>query len=208
MGRNRDIEAVANVVLSESPDILFMQEINQEDSEKLVTLVSDMYNGKPVHYYADPFKGLILSRFSITSKMKKGDYSLVAEIDIDGTKTSVWNVHLQKSITDTQLQDKMIQQLVSQVENTAGPIIVAGDFNATEVNYPYLMMKKYLNNAFEEAGFGFTFPSPARRMGSLTPFMRIDYIFYSVHFNTNKTYVLNDTGGSDHYPVVSYLYMN
>jgi endonuclease/exonuclease/phosphatase (EEP) superfamily protein YafD len=124
MGRNRDIEAVASVVLSEKPDILFMQEINQEDSENLVALVSNMYNGKPVHYYADPFKGLILSRFTVTPKIKKGDYSLAAEIDLDGTRTFVWNVHLQKSITDTQLQDKMIQQLVEQIETTAGPIIV------------------------------------------------------------------------------------
>jgi len=59
-------------------------------------------------------------------------------------------------------------------------VLVAGDFNATTINYPCVKMNQYLDDAFERAGsgFGFTFSSPARRLGMITPFMRIDPLLF------------------------------
>ena len=207
MGRNNDIDAVARVILSEKPDVLFVQEINEQETAKLILLLADIYDGAPLSYFADSHYGLILSRYKVTSQLQKGDYSQAAEIEFPEKSVRVWNVHLQKSIGNTDAQYQMTDQLAGQIALTESPRIVAGDFNATVVNYPYKKIRQQLENAFENAGsgFGFTFPSPARRFGIFTPFMRIDHVFYSHDFNVHKAYVVQNSGNSDHYPVVAFL---
>lgn len=205
MGRNNDIESVAQVILGEKPDVLFMQEISEPETAKLIPLLVDIYDGAPLFYFADAHNGLILSRYKVNSQLKKGDYSQSAEIELPEKSLRVWNVHLQKSIGNTDVQYQMTDQLAGQIALTENPVIAAGDFNATVVNYPYKKIRQQLGNAFENAGsgFGFTFPSPARRLGVLTPFMRIDHIFYSNHFNIHNAYVVENSGNSDHYPVIA-----
>lgn len=207
MGRNNNINSVARVVLNEKPDILFMQEISDQEAENLIRLVDDIYDGAPLFYLADEKYGLILSRYKVTSLLKNEDFSQAAEIELPEKSVRVWNVHLHKSIGNTDLQYQMTDQLADQIAAADKPVIVAGDFNATVVNYPYKKIKQHLDNAFENAGsgFGFTFPSPARRMGIFTPFMRIDHIFYSRQFDIHKSYVVEQSGDSDHYPVVAIL---
>lgn len=206
MGRNHDIDAVARVVASEKPDILIMQEISEAETQKLVHLLTGVY--KQQLYFVNDHYGLILSRYKVVSRLKNGDAALPADIALPDGDIRVWDVHLQKSLgSSTAIQYGMVDELATHVASENGPVLVAGDFNATMINYPCVKMKQYLADAFEQAGFGFgfTFPSPARHMGMLTRFMRIDYIFFSHHFIARKAYVVNDAGGSDHYPVVALL---
>lgn len=204
MGRNRNISSVAEVVIKEKPDILFMQEISKIDVPHLIKKLKPHYQDG--FSFAIVNKGLILSRFKIEANIKRSR-NKPTTIKLPKTDIKVWNVHLRKSILYTDKQYKMIDSLVEKVANKNHPILVAGDFNATSINYPYLKIKQYLDNAFEHVGFGFgfTFPSPARRMGAITPFMRIDHIFFSKHFKIYSAYVVNNAGGSDHYPVVALL---
>ena len=211
MGRNHDISSVAKVVSSEKPDLLFMQEIDKQESEKLIQLLSRTYTGSTLFYLID--KGLILSHYKIrTRHHNKTSYSKSAEIDFPEMSILGWNVHLQKSVVNTDVQYKMTNQLVEEVSLVQSPVILAGDFNATMLNYPYRKIKRNLNlnNAFEQSGFGFgfTFPTPARRLGLITPFMRIDHIFFNDYFNIHDAYVVNESGGSDHYPVVALFSLN
>lgn len=205
MGRNHNINAVAEVVLSEKPDVLLMQEIDEQETGNLIKLLSIIYDGAPVFYFTDERNGLILSRYKVTSLRKKNDFSQAAEIEFPENSARVWNVHLQKSFGNTDLQYQMVDQLAEQISTVNNPVIVAGDFNATVVNYPYKKIKQQLENAFENAGsgFGFTFPSSARHLGLLTPFMRIDQIFYSRQFDVHQSYVVEQSGDSDHFPVVA-----
>ena len=206
MGRNHDIGAVARVVLKEKPDILFMQEITEEDAGELIRLMSGTY-ADPLSFIADDHYGLILSRYTVISRLQKGDGSLAADIFLPEGRIRVWNVHLQKSLSSTDIQYKLVEQLAERVGKEDGPVLVAGDFNATVLNGPYVVIRNQLDNAFEKVGFGFgfTFPSPARRSGILTPFMRIDHIFYNSRFTAHQAYVVHDAGGSDHYPVVALM---
>ena len=120
---------------------------------------------------------------------------------------SLWNVHTWKAIRSTEKQHAQIRALADAVAEQNEPVIVAGDFNATELTETYGMMAQHLDNAHAEAGFGFgfTFPSHARRLGTFLPFLRIDHIFYSEHFQALDCYVGDDAGGSDHFPVVAVL---
>ena len=101
MGRNHDIEAVARVIINEKPDILFMQEISGVDANGLVQRLGGLYDGAPLFYFADNHYGLIASRFQVTASIKKGDNFLAAEIALPEQSVQVWNVHLEKSIGNT-----------------------------------------------------------------------------------------------------------
>jgi len=206
MGRNVDIDAIARVVMAEQPDILFMQEIGGTEAEQLINKISAQYHSK-ISFFVDNNTGLIISRFKVVSRWKMGDGVVHVEIKLPDGVINAWNVHLQKSLATTGIQYKAIDHLAAAVQHTDGPVLVAGDFNATTINYPCVKMNQYLDDAFEQAGFGFgfTFPSPARRMGMITPFMRIDHIYFSHHFIVHKAYVVDDAGGSDHYPVVALM---
>jgi len=203
MGRNQDLDSVARVILSEKPDILFVQEISPAELDLLMGKISSGYD-KPLNSVIHSHNATV-SPYKIIMDTEKNLYSPKLTISLPESSVSLWNVHLQKSIFNTALQYKMVDQLVAQISSMGGPIIVAGDFNATILNYPYVVTKKYLSNAFEEAGegFGFTFPSPARRMGSITPFLRIDHIFLSEDLIVGDVYVSKESGGSDHYPLIS-----
>lgn len=205
MGRNRDIEAVASVIQKEKPDLLFMQEISETDSAILLTLLQKIYDDDTPYYaYVD---GLTISRFEL--KPVEGSKEGLTSIDVAFPEATVktWNVHLPKSFSSTVDQYEATDELAQQIELYEGPIIVAGDFNATQLNYPYVKVANQLTNAFEIAGtgLGFTFPSRARRIGSIVPFMRIDHIFYSGHFKGLDCFSVKNTGGSDHFPIVAQL---
>lgn len=203
MGRNRDINSVASVILNEMPDILFLQEINMKDALMLIKELSDGYD-KKLNYIHNS-NNMTISRYEIFHDPTDSHYSPKLTVMLPVAPVSVWNVHLQKSISGTKLQYKMANELSAQISRVPGPIIVAGDFNATVLNYPYKIIKAHLSNSFEDAGagLGFTFPSPSRRLGSFFPFLRIDHIFLSRELVVKDVYVGEENGGSDHYPVIA-----
>lgn len=206
MGRNKDINAIAKVINSEKPDILVMQEIDYDDAYYLLKLLESAYK-QPLSIEHSHY-GIVLSRFPTNNQLKGAKrFNQSVLVSLPETEVIVKNVHLQKSFRSTSIQYEMVKSLAEQVKNEDRPLIVAGDFNATMVNYPYVIIGQYLDNAFERAGFGFgfTFPSANRRLGKITPFMRIDHIFYSRHFVAYDAWVSNDAGSSDHFPVVALL---
>ena len=85
------------------------------------------------------------------------------------------------------------------MESSPYPVIVAGDFNDTPVSYTYRVMRRGLNDAFVEAGYGAGFTYSGKY-----PPNRIDYILYSdgidcIDFDIVKVRY------SDHYPVIAYF---
>lgn len=203
MGRNKNYEAIAKVIKQVRPDLLFLQETGHAVIEKL----TDLYPSGQLHYYIGNV-GVIVSRFDIipidSKKIQK------AVIKTPGKNITVWNIHADKIFTgknfnNVSRQLNQFSLLADEIRKADGPVIVAGDFNTTENTQAYRTINRYLKNAHWEAGwgFGFTFPTRARRIGSFMPFIRIDHIFYSDHFCCIKAKVLSQSGGSDHLPMVA-----
>jgi len=101
--------------------------------------------------------------------------------------------------------------LAKDIETTDYPLIVLGDFNATDQSTTYKTINRYLHNAHWDAGwgFGFTFPAPPH-VPPEWPFetgviYRIDHIFYSDHFTAHDAQTLTTSAGSDHLPVTAIL---
>jgi vancomycin resistance protein VanJ len=148
--------------------------------------------------------------FEGQSEFNKGLY---ADILINGRILRVVSVHfesnnLKKRRTmlknaqwlkkTSKIRSIQVAKLLSLVDSTSIPLVVAGDFNETPYSYLYMQMKKKLKNSFEEKGkgFGFTYLPPKA-------FLRIDHQFFdpnNVAVNTFQT--LNPSTISDHLPIL------
>jgi endonuclease/exonuclease/phosphatase family metal-dependent hydrolase len=79
------------------------------------------------------------------------------------------------------------------------PVIVAGDFNDTPVSYSYRRLRKGLNDAFVNSGYGAGFTYRGNY-----PANRIDYILYDNSLES-RYFEITRVRYSDHYPVSAWL---
>jgi endonuclease/exonuclease/phosphatase (EEP) superfamily protein YafD len=105
---------------------------------------------------------------------------------------------------------QMITLIADDIAGDSNPLILGGDFNTTDQSQTYRLFGPILKNAHWQAGWGFGFTYPTSKIKflgifSLPPLVRIDHIFHSKHFISQKAYRLPDSGGSDHFPIVAEL---
>jgi endonuclease/exonuclease/phosphatase family metal-dependent hydrolase len=128
-----------------------------------------------------------------------GRIALVADINVAGSKLSIYNLHLE-SKGDDQLRLAQVQEVLSDAsrQDQERPTIIAGDFNLDA-------SKDSAASAFSAAGFQDaldgprTTTRPARRL--LEPGKRIDWAFIRGPVRAGSGRVHNQVRASDHYPI-------
>ena len=208
---NRDMHAVTEVILKEQPDILLLQELKPARADRLTAALVNLYSDAKLHFIYEPkmLQGVI-SRYPITSLgafPKKGQAQKVSINTPDGPIT-VFNIHPPKQSGWSRRYRQISALLEEEIATTEGPVILGGDFNATEQTQTYRMVNRYLGNAHREAGCGFGFTYPAsmcifKGKVLIPPLVRIDHIFYNKYFFPANARTLKESGGSDHFPVVA-----
>jgi vancomycin resistance protein VanJ len=213
---NEDMSAAAAIIQREKPDILLLQEITPEQLKTLLTVLNLLDGDQQFNFAHDPVNlAAVGSRFEIKNSDSlphknrshkvclESPFGLLTVINIHGVRTG-WSIR----------HEGMEALLREDVDLERGPVILGGDFNTNEQSETFKLIEKHLINAHEKAGcgFGFTFPAKSynfpflpRASFSFPPFIRIDHIFHSGHFKTVRSYILKDSGGSDHLPVVAEL---
>lgn len=91
------------------------------------------------------------------------------------------------------------QAVKNRINKSPYPVIVAGDFNDTPVSYSYRKIRKGLNDAFVNSGYGAGFTYK----GNYPP-NRIDYVLYDNALQ-NTCFEILKVKYSDHYPVFAYF---
>jgi endonuclease/exonuclease/phosphatase family metal-dependent hydrolase len=91
------------------------------------------------------------------------------------------------------------QSLKAQIDHSPYPVIVAGDFNDTPVSYSYRKIRKGLNDAFVNSGYGAGFTYKGNY-----PANRIDYILFDNALES-RYFEITKVRYSDHYPVIAYF---
>jgi endonuclease/exonuclease/phosphatase (EEP) superfamily protein YafD len=212
--RNTDVEAIIELILREDADIVALQELTPEISSALAHAVRERYR----YHTLQPGRAAsgqgLLSRYPLTHVSLKSSYRhQSAVIQTPEGPVTLLNIHSPSLYPlgwkrDWQGQRSFIQTLVDEVSQIQGPLLVVGDFNTTPLSENYALIRHRLQDAFAESGWGLGFSYPNTRKFGLPvphPVVRIDYIFYSEHLRSHETYVLRDSAGSDHRPVVSRL---
>lgn len=147
-------------------------------------------------------------------------HAIFADVDTGKDTIRIYNIHLQSmKIDESKIDDfeqakenyidiakklrfgfveraKQVDHLVTHISQSPYPVIVCGDFNDIPYSYTYLTLRKYLDNAFEEAGHGFGFSYNGKLF-----FLRIDNQFYSERLRAVKFNIHREVPFSDHFPV-------
>jgi endonuclease/exonuclease/phosphatase (EEP) superfamily protein YafD len=130
--------------------------------------------------------------------MERSFIEELAISDDKGTITEVktLSVSLKKGFVKRALQAQVVKD---NINRSPFPVIVVGDFNDTPVSYTYTKIRKGLNDAFINSGYGAGFTY----IGNY-PRNRIDYILYNYPL-VNSYFDIIKVRYSDHYPIMAYF---
>lgn len=191
-------------------DIVLLQELNEELANRLRDELSETYPHMALDTNAEyPSTGQgVLSRYPIVrsryfkrwwiTEQYGGNQKL--EIQLPQTTLMVGNIHFLPAtayfgIYNTSRIAREAEYLSDRFRDDSAPQILAGDFNMTNLMESYaILQSEGYSDAFREVGWGFGWTS--RKVPA-----RIDYVFYRGNLQAIESYVVADSGDSDHYPV-------
>ena len=216
MDKKLDLQRIADVINREQPDLVGLQEVDRgvkrtEGKDEIAEL-AEMTR---MHFAFAPnldFQGgkygvAILSRLPLNSIMhlmfenkreaeRRG--MLRVQVDFDGKHIYFVTTHLDYQFEDGRLFEA--QQLLNDLADVKGPLIVVADFNDVPEGSAYKLMDTLFDDAWitsRAKGDGFSYPADK-------PAKRIDHIFYrpANRVRAKKAWVVQ-TLASDHVPVVA-----
>ncbi len=208
--RNKDVSAMGKVIRRERPDILLLQELRWDQVGPFKKRLDDLYADAELYFTYDSYTfQAVASRYPLTllAVMPEKGRAQKVQVKTPNGPITVINIHPRFPGWEKRFR-QMSRLLAEDIIPANTPVILGGDFNNTDQTQTYRLVNQHLRNAHWEAGwgFGFTFPSSARRIRgkiALPKLVRIDHIFYSDHFFAHQAGTLTDSGGSDHLPVVA-----
>lgn len=225
LGYNPDTQGTLRVVREMNPDIIALQELAPEQAKALENALGSTYP----HRVMDARPGVtgsgILSRFPLRVIDAQSLRALpwigspmAVEIEVSGKSVQFVNFHTYAGPMYTRMREDQCRLLAEFAATHPGPLIFAGDLNATDQNAAYALLTRSMHDAWREAGFGMghTFPGkPTPDVGGSRPvvfgipvpqwLVRIDYIFHSDSLKTIDAHLGPGDAGSDHRPVVATL---
>jgi vancomycin resistance protein VanJ len=216
-----DPQRVRDQITALDADIVGLEEVGPDHAQTFAADLAQSYPYQAVYPHPQVSGIGLLSRCPILEEklfrlLPDSMYGLRAVVEINGVPVTVYVVHphpperAHSPFTyDDDIRNAEIAVLVNDyLAHESGPLIVLGDFNMTDQSDAYRQMDGVLSDAFREAGrgMGFTFPGSTPLMIRLFPrLLRIDYVWHSADFRAYAAFVADDSGTSDHHPVVARL---
>jgi len=221
LGWNQQVEGVVAALRASGADIIAIQELNLLQAAAIRTELAAEYP----YQILDPQNGVsgsgLISRypFTPTGETLSGGFrgtTHIVRVDVNGAVITFVRFHLLSGIGLVAERQAAAESLAAFAAAQPGPVIAAGDLNATPLNEAHRTVARVLTDAWEAQGqgFGHTFPG-ALSPGSSRPVLagvavpmwlvRIDYIFYSGHFRAVNAAFGPWDAVSDHRPVVADL---
>ena len=207
----KDIRGIAEVIRQEKPDILLIQEYSNRLFSPSFHGLDKLYPELYMEVASKDFRQATLSRYPIkliSAEYEKGRTQKM-QIELPTGSIEVWNVHpIPPYLIPPEEFDAQMSALAEDIPHVDGPLIVAGDMNATDQSEVYRKFNHYLQDAYWETGWGFGFSYPASPYSFMDmpfqtgPLWRIDYVFHNQYFTATSAHTLSNAGGSDHFPIV------
>jgi endonuclease/exonuclease/phosphatase (EEP) superfamily protein YafD len=224
-GYNFDTPRTIRVIKDSGADVVCMSELNPENAAAIERELAELYP----HRWLVPRPGVagsgILSRhrFDRVEPQPLGNHGWVGEpmaieLTIGRRRVTLVGFHASAGPDSVRKREAQAQALADFAERHSGPLVLAGDLNATDQNAAYSVVTRHTRDAWREVGrgFGHTFPGPpwssahgARLalLGVLLPpwLVRIDFIFHSEELEAIDARLGPGDGGSDHRGVIATL---
>jgi endonuclease/exonuclease/phosphatase (EEP) superfamily protein YafD len=221
LGWNRQPDAVVAALRAADADVIALTELNLLHAAAIRDQLTEEYP----YQLLNPKDGVdgsgLISRypFQPTDDTLAGGWRsepIIVVLDVDGAAITFIRFHTLSGLRQVRERQAAAQALADFAADHTGPLIAAGDLNATPLNEAHRVIVGVLNDAWDEQGFGLghTFPG-AQSPGSSRPqpfgisvpmwLVRLDYIFYSDDFQATSAEIGPWDGVSDHRPVVADL---
>lgn len=217
LGYNTNTEAVLAALREASADVIALQELNTVNAAAIERELGDVYPYRVLDQREGVTGSGVLSRYPLALLGNlPGPWlgrAQVVRVDFDGTPVTFIRFHAYSGIRQIDRREAAAQALAEYAAAHPGPLIAAGDLNATSLNAVYGVVTRELHDAWPQAGWGLghTFPG-ALSPGSSRPvifgipvpkwLIRIDYVFHSDEFRTLTAENGPWDGTSDHRPVL------
>jgi vancomycin resistance protein VanJ len=231
-GGSRSAETARVIAAAGYPDIVALQELTPRMTEIVLNEVGSEY---PYFTTLDipNQRGLgILSKASV-EPLNPADLVGLERCDVQVVRVTspersviIYNIHLystnlmryldfgvpvaEASRSSIARRAACIEAVLADIGTRQEPVIVLGDFNATDQNEVYHRLRESLHDTHRDAGWGFghtfpTFDDGFRGIPILARVIRIDMIFYDHHFRALSSRVSAVHGESNHHPVIAEL---
>ena len=200
---NTEVALLAADLMDSGADLMLLQEVSEQHLADLRAAgVLDAYPFQILAPSERPHGSAILSKLPISTGgiIKAAGYPMTrAEVVTAAGIVVVLNVHPLAPSIPQQVAEwhAQLAALTRLAGDETGPLIVAGDFNATADHLPFSQLLGIgLRDAFDEAGrgIGATWPSWRRPM---IPVMRLDHVLVRGPITVLSAEV-QDSRGSDH----------
>lgn len=218
LGFNQDTQATLAALRAADADLLALQELNPAVAAALQTELRAEYP----YQVLDPAEGWsgggVLSRYPLHPTGESlnaawlGSPHILA-VEVEGRTVTLIRFHAHSGLGRVRQREAAAGAVAAYAAAHTGPLIVAGDLNATGLSQAHAIITRELADAWETAGWGLghTFPGAAspgssrpRLMGIPVPkwLIRIDYVFYSDDLTPLTASIGPWDAVSDHRPVL------
>ncbi len=223
LGSNPDTEGVVEALIASHADLIGLQELNPVVAAAIERDLAVEYPYQTLAPKADTTGVGIISRLpfrSLKPDLEDPDWigqPIAVEVDFAGTAFTFVSAHSASRSKRLVARERQARLLSDYVGSLKGPVILAGDFNAQDLNDSYAIVTEHLNDTWREAGTGLgnTFPGASRAVspGSKRPnvlgidlpqwLIRIDYVFCTDDWQALDARIGPWEGYSDHRPVIA-----
>ncbi len=229
LGFNEHPDKVVAAIRASGADVVTLQELNPA----VAAAIHQDLHGEYPYQQLDPretYYGMgVISRYplELSSEKMPGTWIGIPQIltmNMDGQPVTIINAHPHatnlnqpaKIEWSIQEREKQARAILDFATSHPGPLLVPIDFNSTDQNVSYAIVTNTLTDAWRTAGrgLGYTFPganspgSSRLKIGNIPVPMwlvRIDFVFFSSHFQAVDARIGPWDGFSDHRPVVAQL---
>lgn len=212
---NRDTAAVLDIIGRADPDVIALQELNDDLAAGLTAALADAYPHQYLLTLGESPAGKgILSRLPFSDAWSWRDgwqQQQRVTLDVNGAPVIFYNFHAPTPFRlpfgySSAERARSVSRLLTDSAAHDVPVIAAGDFNLSDASLDYWRITRTFSDSYRQVGapFGWTFPDFAdlsQGLAWMQPFVRIDYVFHSAAFTPVSAQVFDHSGGSDHRPL-------
>ena len=225
LGGNNFSSGVVEALRASDADVIALQELDPDNAAAIADQLAEAYPYQVLRPGQGGHGAGMISRLpmQLTGETLRDRWwtaqPIIASVAFDGRSVVVIDVHAAATSLGAGDREHESRLLQNYVDAHDGPVVLAGDFNATDRNHSYEILRETLHDAWRDVGHGFghTFPGASKQetpssaraelFGISVPrwLVRIDYVFYTDELRAVQAGIGPWDGHSDHRPTIAKL---
>jgi endonuclease/exonuclease/phosphatase (EEP) superfamily protein YafD len=210
LANNRPLDGAFTIIREADADVVLLQEVSSSGAPQIRQAFAAEYPYMLLHphpRYGTHGQG-ILSKLPVLEDRYYEDLRLGNQrtaVQWRGQSLVLYNVHpphpgLGNGLFDPAVRSDVLDTILEQAAAETAPVIIAGDFNMSDLSRDYDRFSSHYADAHRVAGWGMGWTFPADAL-SPVPLLRLDYVFYSPGWQAVESVRWPTSAGSDHYPL-------